>query len=184
MKKLVVSIIVLLVAMTMPVVVYFGLDSLIEPHRVYRVGRFKPTAHGLEVLALWAAWPVLAFYGAPLLALAAGLGWLGGKTREDYGNYWRDKREKETTDRMREADRLTREAERARQIDQAIVSDVKRDNMHLSRQAGKDKGQRISAVGELKRRRKREEKLRQQLAAANREIERLRRALPPESEAQ
>ena len=182
MKKLAASIIILAVAM--PAVVYFCLSPLIEPHRVWRAGRFKPVAEGLEVLELWAAWPVLAFYGAPLLALAAGLGWLGGKTRRDYEHYWREKREKDTADRMQEADRLIREAERARQLDQAIVNDVKRDNMHLSRQAGKDKGQRISAVGELKRRRKREETLRQQLAAALRENERLRRALPPESEAQ
>ena len=182
MKKLAVSVIVLAVAL--PFVVYFCLDSLIEPHRVYRVGRLKPTAQGLEVLDLWAAWPVLAFYGSPLLALAAGLGWLGGKTRRDYENFWRDKREKDISDRMSEANQLMREAKRARQIDQAIVSNVKRDNVDLLRQVGRDKGKRIRAVGELKRRRKREDKLRRQLAAANREIERLRRALPPQSEAQ
>lgn len=184
MKKLAVSVIVLAVAVALPFVVYFWLDSLIEPHRVYRVGRFKPTAHGLEVLELWAAWPVLAFYGSPLLALVVGLGWLAGKTRRDHENFWLDKREKDASDRMSEANRLMEEAKRARQLDQALVANVKRDNLALSRQASKDNSQRISAVGELKRRREREDKMRKQLAAAHREIERLRRALPPESEAQ
>ena len=182
MKKLAVSIIIL--AVVLPLVVYFCLSPLIEPHRHQRIGRLEPSARGLEVLEMWAAWPVLAFYGAPLLALAAGLGWLGGKTRRDYERYWREKREKDATDRMAEGNRLMQEAQRARQLDQAIVTNVKHDNMHLSRQAGKDKGKRISTVGELKRRRKREDKMREDLATAHREIERLKQALPPESEAQ
>lgn len=182
MKKLAVSIIIL--AVVLPLAVYFCLSPLIEPHRHQRIGRLKPQARGLEVLELWAAWPVLAFYGTPLLALAAGLGWLGGHTRRDYERYWEEKRKKDATDRMREANRLTAEAKRARELDQAIVTNVKRDNMHLSRQAGKDRGQRINAVGELKRRREREGKLREELAEAHREIERLKHALPPESETQ
>ena len=81
-------------------------------------------------------------------------------------------------ERQAEEERRKRiEAERERQSGQAIVANVKRDNVDLSRQVSRDRGQRISAVGELKRRR-------EQLAAANREIERLRRALPLESEAQ
>ena len=182
MKKLAASIIIL--AVVLPLIVYFFLDQFIEPHRHQRIGRFEPSARGLEVLELWAAWPVLAFYGAPLLALAAGLGWLGGHTRREYERYWEEKRNKDATDRMREANRLTQEAKRARQIDQAIVTNVKRDNMHLSRQSGKDRGKRISAVGELKRRREREGKLRKQLAETQRENERLKQALPPDSEAQ
>ena len=108
----------------------------------------------------------------------------GGHTRRDYERYWEEKRKKDATDRMSEANRLTAEAKRARELDQAIVTNVKRDNMHLSRQAGKDRGQRINAVGELKRRREREGKLREELAEAHREIERLKHALPPESETQ
>ena len=76
----------------------------------------------------------------------------------------------------REREKAT-EAEQARQRDQAIIANVKRDDMQISRRAGRDRGQRINAVGELKRRR-------EQLAAAHREIERLKRALPPESETQ
>jgi len=78
----------------------------------------------------------------------------------------------------------TRQTEQARQRDRDIIANVKRDDMRMSRQAGKDRGQRISAVGQLQRRREREEKLRKQLAEAHREIEHLKQALPPESEAQ
>ena len=74
----------------------------------------------------------------------------------------------------RQAEEERRKRIEARQIDQAIVASVKRDNVKLSRQVGRDRGQRIRAVGELKRRRNREDKLRQQLAVAHREIERLR----------
>lgn len=77
-----------------------------------------------------------------------------------------------------------RQAEQARQRDRDIIAKVKRDDMRMSRQAGKDRGQRISAVGQLQRRREREDKMRKDLAEAHQEIERLKRALPPESEAQ
>ena len=94
------------------------------------------------------------------------------------------RREKAAAERMREANRLMQEAKRARERDQAVIANVKRDDMRLSRQAGKDRGQRISAVGESKRRREREDKMREQLAAAHREIERLKGALPPQNETQ
>lgn len=77
-----------------------------------------------------------------------------------------------------------RQVEETRERDRAIIANVKEGDMRMSRQAGKDRGRRISAVGELKRRREREGKLREQLAEAHREIERLKRALPPASEAQ
>ena len=95
------------------------------------------------------------------------------------------KRELEQARKEIEGEReKTKQTEQARRRDRDIIANVKRDDMRMSRQAGKDRGQRINAVGELKRRREREDKLRDQLADAHREIERLKRALPPESEAQ
>ena len=163
---------------------YFWLSPDIERHRVFRTSDYEHMAEGWEVLLPWAAWPVLAVYGAPMLALAAGLGWAVGRARMADERQALAQREAAAADRMREANRLTQEAKQARQLDQAIIANVKRDDVQLSRQAGRDKGKRVSAVGELKRRREREDKTRKQLAAANREIERLKQALPPENETQ
>lgn len=163
---------------------WFGFGPDIEPHRVYRVGHYPDRAKGWEVLKPWAAWPIVATYSTPVFILAVMLAWLASKAFMADERRALVRHKTTATERMREANRLMQEARRGRQIDQAIVTNVKRDNLHLSRQAGKDRGQRISAVGQLQRRRQREDKMRKQLADAYREIERLKRALPPESEAQ
>lgn len=167
---------------------WFGFGPYIEPHRVFRSNIPGDMAKGWEVLQPWAAWPIVAVYSTPVFMLAVTLAvllaWVASKAFKADERRILDRHNKAATERMREANRLIEEAKRARQIDQAIVTNVKRDNMHLSRQSSKDNSQRISAVGELKRRRKRDDKLREQLAEAHREIERLKRALPPESEAQ
>ena len=49
------------------------LTTHVEPYRVYVVGDFDGRARGWEVLLPWAARPVLAAYGAPVLALACAL---------------------------------------------------------------------------------------------------------------
>lgn len=172
---------VIVLALVLPAVAYLWLGPDAEPHRVFRTDDER-MARGWEVLKLWAAWPVLAIYGAPMLALAGAFGWAVGRARMEDERRALARREQAVTDHMREADRLTEEAKQARQRDQAIVANVKRDDVQLSRQAGRDKGKRVRAVGQLKRRRERENKLREQLAGANREIERLKRALPPESD--
>ena len=175
---------IIFMALALPVVVYFWLSPEIEPHRAFRTSDYERMAAGWEVLQLWAAWPVLAAYGAPVLALAAGLGWVVGRARMEEERRALARREAAAADRVREANRLAQEAKRGRQLDQAIVANVKRDDVQLARQAGRDKGKRIRAVGELKRRREREDNMRKQLAAANREIERLKQALPPANETQ
>lgn len=175
--------IALVVGLAVGLYFWFGFGPDIEPHRVFRTGDER-MAKGWEVLRPWAAWPIVAVYSVPVFILAGGLGWLMGRGFMADERRRLDRHSKEATDRMREANRLMEETKQARQRDQAIVSNVKRDSVQLSRQAGRDNSQRISAVGELKRRREREGKLRRQLAAANREIERLKRALPPESETQ
>lgn len=123
-----------------------------------------------------------------MLVIGAGIIWpLDKRWAERRAQGKIDQAEASAAEARRQAEEERRkriEAERAKQGSQTIVANVKRDNVDLSRQVGRDRGQRISAVGELKRRRKREDKLRQQLAAAQREIERLRRALPLESQAQ
>ena len=174
----------LVVGLAVGLYFWFGFGPDIEPHRVYRAPDYAGRAKGWEVLRPWAAWPIVAAYSTPVFILAGGLGWLMGRGFMADERRILERHSKAATDRMREANRLMQEAKQARQRDQAIVSNVKRDNVQLSRQAGRDNSQRISAVGELKRRREREDKLRQQLAAANREIERLKRLLPPENETQ
>ena len=57
------------------------LTTHVEPYRVYVVGDFDGRARGWEVLLPWAAGPVLAAYGAPVLALACALGWVVAKSR-------------------------------------------------------------------------------------------------------
>ena len=173
--------IALVVGLAVGLYFWFGFGPDIEPHRVYRAPDYAGRAKGWEVLRPWAAWPIVAVYSAPVFILAGGLGWLMGRGFMADERRRLDRHSKEATDRMREANRLMEEAKQARQRDQAIASNVKRDSVQLSRQAGRDNSQRVSAVGELKRRREREDKLRQQLAAANREIERLQHLLPPES---
>ena len=175
--------IALIVGLAVGLYFWFGFGPDIEPHRVYRLGDFDDRAKGWEVLRPWAAWPIVAVYSTPVFILAGALAWLMGRAFMADERRALARHSKSATERMQEANRLTQEAKRARQLDQAIVADVKRDNRQLSRQAGRDNGQRVSAVGELKRRREREDKVRKQLAAALREIERLKRALPPESEA-
>ena len=151
------------------------LTTHVEPYRVYVVGDFDGRARGWEVLLPWAAGPVLAAYGAPVLALACVLGWVVAKTRMAEESQRIDAR-------MLEARRLSEEAKRSRERDQALVANTKQADVHLSRQAAKEKGQRLRAVGELKRRRQRDDTLRRQLADAQGEIERLRKSLPEPGE--
>ena len=164
--------------------IYFGFGPYIEPHRVYRATNPELIANGWDVLRPWAAGPILAIYALPvfilagIVALLMASGFMADERRS------LNRHSKEASRRMSEANKVMEEAKRARQFDQALVAKVKEKNAELSRQAGKDNGKRVSAVGELKRRRKREDKMRQELAAAHQEIERLQRALPPESEAQ
>ena len=61
------------------------LTTHVEPYRVYVVGDFDGRARGWEVLLPWAARPVLAAYGAPVLALACALGWVVAKTEPTSG---------------------------------------------------------------------------------------------------
>lgn len=167
---------------------WLGFGPYIEPHRVFRSDVPGVMAKGWEVLQPWAAWPIVAAYSTPVFVLAVMLavvlGWVANKAFMADERRILDRHKKEAAERMREANLLIEEAKRARELDQGIVTNVKRDNMHLSRKSGKDNSQRISAVGELKRRRKREGKLREQLAEVQRENERLKQALPPKSEAQ
>ena len=157
---------------------YFWLTPYVEPYRIYRLGDLGHTTRGWEVLYPWAAWPVLAGYSAPLLVLIVAGGWVVAKTRMAEEHRALAKREATADAQIQQARRIAEEAKQSRQRDQALVAEVKRNDVQLSRQAAKEKNQRIRAVGELKRRRERGDTLRCQLADANREIERLRKALP------
>ena len=158
------------------------LTTHVEPYRVYVVGDFDGRARGWEVLLPWAAGPVLTAYGAPVLALACALGWVVAKTRMAEERQRLAKSEAAADAQMLEARRLSEEAKRSRERDQALVANTKQADVHLSRQAAKEKGQRLRAVGELKRRRQRDNTLRRQLADAQGEIERLRNSLPEPGE--
>lgn len=173
-----------IVGLALTLYFWFGFGPDIEPHRVFRSGNPSDMARGWEVLHPRAAWPIVAAYSVPVFVVAAILAWLMRRAFMADERRAIARREKAAAERMREANRLMQEAKRARERDQAVIANVKRDDMRLSRQAGKDRGQRISAVGESKRRREREDKMREQLAAAHREIERLKRALPPQNETQ
>lgn len=169
---------VIVLTLVLPAVAYFWIGPAVESHRAFRAGDLERMARGWEVLQPWVAWPVLAVYGAPLLALAGALGWVVELALMADERRAIARREAVVDAHMRDANRLTDEAKRARQRDQALIAEVKRADVRLSRQANKERSQRLRAVGELKRRRKRDNNLREQLAAADREIERLQRALP------
>ena len=161
---------------------YFWLTPYAEPYRVYRSGELGHTARGWGVLSPWAAWPVLAGYSAPLLVLIVAGGWVAAKIRmaEEYQAL--AKREAAADAQIQQARRMAEEAKQSKQRDQALVAEVKRHDVQLSRQVTKEKKKRIRAVGELKRRREREDTLRCQLADAKREIERLKKSLPKQGE--
>ena len=149
---------------------YYWLDPHVEPYRVYIEGNSERSASGWEILRPWAAWPVLAAYGAPLFVLLLVLAVLaGGSIGMAEERRALSRREQTATGRMREANNLMQEARRARRLDQDITANAKREGVALSRQAARDRGKRIRAVGQLRRRR-------EQLMAAQREIERLRAA--------
>ena len=157
---------------------YFWLTPYVEPYRAYRSGDIGHTTRGWEVLHPWAAWPVLVGYSAPLLVLIVAGGWVVAKTRMAEETPALAKREAAADAQIQQARRIAEEAKQSKQRDQALVAEVKRNDVQLSRQAAKEKNRRIRAVGELKRRREREDTLRCQLADANREIERLKKSLP------
>ena len=161
---------------------YFWLTPYVEPYRIYRLGDLGHTTRGWEVLYPWAAWPVLAGYSAPLLVLIVAGGWVVAKTRMAAERRALAKREAAADAQIQQARRIAEEAKQSKQRDQALVAEVKRNDVQLSRQAAKEKNQRIRAVGELKRRREREDALRCQLEDANREIERLKKSLPKQGE--
>ncbi len=157
---------------------YFWLTPHVEPYRTYRSEDLDHTTRGWEVLSPWAAWPVLVGYSAPLLALIVAGGWVVAKVRMAEEHRVLAGREAAADAQIQQAGRMVEEAKQSKQRDQALVAEVKRGDVQLSRRAAKEKTQRIRAVGELRRRRQREDSLRCQLADAHREIEGLRKALP------
>ena len=89
------------------------LTTHVEPYRVYVVGDFDGRARGWEVLLPWAAGPVLAAYGAPVLALACALGWVVAKTRMAEERQRIAKREAAAEARLREGETRQQEAQAA-----------------------------------------------------------------------
>ena len=89
------------------------LTTHVEPYRVYVVGDFDGRARGWEVLLPWAARPVLAAYGAPVLALACALGWVVAKTRTAEERQRIAKREAAAEARLRQGEGRKQEAQAA-----------------------------------------------------------------------
>ena len=89
------------------------LTTHVEPYRVYVVGDFDGRARGWEVLLPWAAGPVLAAYGAPVLALVCALGWVVAKTRMAEERQRIAKREAAAEARLREGEARKQEAQAA-----------------------------------------------------------------------
>ena len=89
------------------------LTTHVEPYRVYVVGDFDGRARGWEVLLPWAAGPVLAAYGAPVLALACALGWVVAKTRMAEERQRIAKREAAAEARLRQGEGRKQEAQAA-----------------------------------------------------------------------
>ena len=89
------------------------LTTHVEPYRVYVVGDFDGRARGWEVLLPWAAGPVLAAYGAPVLALACALGWVVAKTRMAEERQRIAKREAAAEARLRDGETRKQEAQAA-----------------------------------------------------------------------
>ena len=89
------------------------LTTHVEPYRVYVVGDFDGRARGWEVLLPWAAGPVLAAYGAPVLALACALGWVVAKTRMAEERQRIAKSEAAAEARLREGEARKQEAQAA-----------------------------------------------------------------------
>ena len=91
------------------------LTTHVEPYRVYVVGDFDGRARGWEVLLPWAAGPVLAAYGAPVLALACALGWVVAKSRMAEERQRIAKSEAAAEARLRDGETRNQEAQAARQ---------------------------------------------------------------------
>ncbi len=89
------------------------LTTHVEPYRVYVVGDFDGRARGWEVLLPWAARPVLAAYGAPVLALACALGWVVAKTRMAEERQRIAKREAAAEARLRQGEARKQETQAA-----------------------------------------------------------------------
>lgn len=107
---------------------YVWLSPHVEPHRVYRAGDFERTARGWEVLQGWAAWPVLAAYGAPVLALACIVGWLMTQSLMAEQHQALARRQAATDARMQEAERIKVEGEAMKQDGQtALAQAAKRE---------------------------------------------------------
>ena len=121
------------------------LTTHVEPYRVYVVGDFDGRARGWEVLLPWAAGPVLAAYGAPVLALACALGWVVAKTRMAEERQRIAKREAAAEARLRQGEGRKQEA-------QAAAAEFRRErsvktNIGLHRQVQKLKGEAEPAAG-------------------------------------
>ena len=87
---------------------------------------FSRRAQDWEVLRPWAAWPVLAAYGAPVLALAFVLGWLVAQTRIADGSQALARRQAAADARMQEAEGIRREGEAVKQEARAALENAAR----------------------------------------------------------
>ena len=114
------------VLLVMGVAGYFLLSPYVEPHLVLRLGDFDRRAQGWEVLRPWAAWPVLAAYGAPVLALAFILGRLVAQTRTADDRQALAKHQAAADARMQEAEDVRREGEAAKQEARAALENAAR----------------------------------------------------------
>lgn len=103
---------------------YIWLTPHVEPHFVLRLGDVERRAHGWEVLKPWAAWPVLAAYGAPVIVLACALGWVIAKIRMTEEHQAIAEREAAAGARMQEARRIQDEGEGITRQAQAALEQV------------------------------------------------------------
>jgi hypothetical protein len=107
---------------------YVWLSPHVEPHRVYRVDDLERTARGWQVLQGWAAWPVLAAYGAPVLALACIVGWLLAQSLMAEQHQALARRQAAADARIQEAERIRDEGEAIKQEGQtALAQAAKRE---------------------------------------------------------